>query len=212
MIKAVFFDLGGVLVRFERDLVIRRVARRLKQPVDQVAKYMWWDKVGHRLERGRITERGLYRLFRVKLGFSGTFAEFRTLWCDHFRENRPVVALMESIAKRMPTFLLSNTSAFHYDFITERFDFHESLHGEVLSYKLDARKPGPRIYREALKLAGVKASEAVFIDDLPENVAGARQMGLKALRYTTKRLKARLKAIGVLCPRLKRAALPSGGP
>lgn len=199
MIKAVFFDLGNVLVRFDHDLIIKRVARRLKRPAAQVEKYMWWDKVGHRLERGRLTEHGLHRLFREKLGFTGDFAEFRTLWCDHFRENRSVVALMKSLARRMPTFLLSNTSAFHYDFIRERFDFHKSLHGEILSYKLDARKPGPRIYREALKLAGVKASEAFFIDDLPKNVAGARKVGLKALRYTTTpRLKARLKAFGLL--------------
>jgi HAD superfamily hydrolase (TIGR01509 family) len=46
------------------------------------------------------------------------------------------------------------------------------------------RKPNPAIYLHALELLGVDdPSTAVFIDDAPGNVEGARKAGLHALLF-----------------------------
>jgi putative hydrolase of the HAD superfamily len=44
------------------------------------------------------------------------------------------------------------------------------------------RKPDPRIYERALeRLGGIAPERAVFIDDAPGNVAGARALGMQAV-------------------------------
>ncbi|MGN6609918.1 MAG: HAD-IA family hydrolase [Jatrophihabitans sp.] len=44
-------------------------------------------------------------------------------------------------------------------------------------------KPDPRAYREVLAALRVEAREAVFLDDLPRNVRGARAVGMTAIWF-----------------------------
>lgn len=43
-----------------------------------------------------------------------------------------------------------------------------------------ARKPHPEVFERVLERYGVAASDAFFADDLPENIAGARSLGITA--------------------------------
>jgi len=46
------------------------------------------------------------------------------------------------------------------------------------------RKPAPPIFKIMLEKMGVKANNALFIDDMPTNVEGAKSAGLHAIQYT----------------------------
>jgi putative hydrolase of the HAD superfamily len=55
----------------------------------------------------------------------------------------------------------------------------------VDSSEVGMRKPNPAIYHHALEaLGGVPPQEAVFLDDSPGNVDGARRVGLHAIHVT----------------------------
>ena len=47
-------------------------------------------------------------------------------------------------------------------------------------------KPDPRIFQLALQRFGIKAEETVFIDDNPNNVAGANALGIKGILFEGK--------------------------
>jgi FMN phosphatase YigB (HAD superfamily) len=49
-------------------------------------------------------------------------------------------------------------------------------------------KPDERIFREALQLVRSQPGECIFVDDLPENVAAAEQVGIKAHRLRSPNL------------------------
>ncbi|MHB8094616.1 MAG: HAD-IA family hydrolase, partial [Candidatus Aminicenantales bacterium] len=53
----------------------------------------------------------------------------------------------------------------------------------ILSFELGIAKPEPGIYREALRRAGCRAGECVFIDDIPENVEAAVKLGIAGIVY-----------------------------
>jgi putative hydrolase of the HAD superfamily len=107
--------------------------------------------------------------------------------------------LLKKVSRRLPTYLLSNTHALHYDFIKSRYAFTKYVRGAALSHELGMRKPEPRIFKAALKMAGVRPAQALFIDDLEPNVAAARRVGLQAIRYCgPEDLAHRLKTLGVL--------------
>ncbi len=69
----------------------------------------------------------------------------------------------------------------------------------TLSYEVKAMKPAEGIYRDSLEKIGLRPQECVFIDDLEENVAGARKVNLHAIRYTGyERLVSSLADLGVV--------------
>jgi glucose-1-phosphatase len=197
--RAVFFDIGNVLLRFSAAKVVRDVAWRMRRSPVKVARYLWGSDLGRRVELGEIGGRELHEEFRAKLDWDGSWAEFKRLWCDHFEADRGSTALLKKVSASTPTYLLSNTNALHYDFIKENYAFASQVKGAILSHEVRLRKPDPAIYRAALALSGTAPEETVFVDDLKENVAGAAKVGLIAIRYRgADDLKRRFAALGLV--------------
>jgi putative hydrolase of the HAD superfamily len=197
-VKAVFFDIGNVLLRFSSRQVIARVACAVKRHPLKLARYLWSSDIGERIERGEVDGEQLYAIFQKELGYKGTFAQFRMLWCDHFTLDRGSYALLKRTIKQVPTYLLSNTNALHIDFIKERYEFPGLVRGAILSHEVGLRKPDPAIYRKALALSGTSPEETVFVDDLKPNVDAAAKLGMIAIRFKdAESLRARFDALGL---------------
>lgn len=197
-IKAVFFDIGNVLLRFSNKRILRKFAWAVGRHPVKVARHIWKGRIVDRIERGEVTGEEIHALFATELGYKGDFEDFRTLWCDHFTLDRGSFAVLKKLSGRMPTYLLSNTNALHIEHIKERYTFPSIVKGAILSHEVRLRKPQLEIYQAALKMSGTAPEETVFIDDLEENCEGARKAGLHAIRYRGARdLKKKLAALGL---------------
>ncbi|MEQ1918163.1 MAG: HAD family phosphatase [Elusimicrobiota bacterium] len=197
-IKAVFFDIGNVLLRFSNKRILRKFAWAVGRHPVKVARHIWKGRLVDRIERGELTGAEIHDLFVSELGYTGDFLKFKTLWCDHFTLDRGSYAILKSLEGRVPTYLLSNTNALHIEHIRARYAFPALVKGAILSHELKLRKPQREIYEAALKMSGTLPEETVFIDDLEENCEGARKAGLHAIRYRgAKDLKKRLSALGL---------------
>jgi len=53
----------------------------------------------------------------------------------------------------------------------------------VISAEVGEIKPSAKIYDVALKQAKVRASEAVFVDDMPANIEGSEKAGMKGILF-----------------------------
>ncbi len=182
-VRAVFFDIGNVLLRFSSKKVLARVAYETRCHPLKLARYLWASDIGERIERGEVDGDALYGIFQKELGYKGSFAQFRLLWCDHFSLDRGSYAVLKRTTKRVPTYLLSNTNALHIDFIKERYEFPSLVRGAILSHEVGLRKPDPAIYRKALEMSGTAPEETVFVDDLKPNVDAAADLGMIAIRF-----------------------------
>lgn len=197
-IKAVFFDIGNVLLRFSNKRIIRKIAWAVGRHPIKVARHIWKGRIVDRIERGEVTGEEIHALFVSELGYTGDFARFKILWCDHFTLDRGSFAVLKSLSNKLPTYLLSNTNALHIEHIRERYAFPSIVKGAILSHELNLRKPQREIYEAALKMSGTAPEETIFIDDLEENCEGARKAGLHAIRYRgSKDLRKRLEALGL---------------
>jgi putative hydrolase of the HAD superfamily len=56
-----------------------------------------------------------------------------------------------------------------------------------MTFSCDVRmvKPKPAIYEHCLHALGVAGSEALFLDDRPENIAAAQRLGIHSILFTT---------------------------
>ncbi len=188
-IKAVFFDLGKVLLLFNHENIVERLLSKTDADVDTrnaLFAFLFDAESGlcNLYDEGLISSQDFYREIDSRFPLNASYVEFTGLWNDIFTENRDVSALMGEVRKKRPVYLLSNVNELHWEFCREKFGCLRRMDGWALSYKIKSKKPKAAIYRAALEMAGAGPGESVFIDDLAENTEAAEENGIKGITFT----------------------------
>jgi putative hydrolase of the HAD superfamily len=79
--------------------------------------------------------------------------------------------------------LLSNNTLDLYDALAA-FELDQLFDAVVISAEIGLMKPDPAAYQAVLERLGVAPQQAIFVDDFPANVDGARAVGMEAVRFT----------------------------
>lgn len=196
MIKAVIFDLGGVLIDFPLPKMIEFCARSLgitERELVREARLL--RKV---FQEGRMSEQELWETVCAKTGAVKPVSP--SLWeeafCLAYREKEDVFSIVDALkARDYKIGLLSNTEVPAIRCLDSgRYDFDALVYSclEGLS------KPGPDIYLLALARLGVAPGEAVFIDDQMENIEASRNLGIHSILFRDSgQLREELRYLGV---------------
>lgn len=184
MLRAVFVDFGGVLMRTEDQGPRLRLAERLGLPPEHLEKLVFGSKSSMRASTGEITEAAHWQWVTDTLGISRQ--ETEKLAADFFSGDRLDVVLIEFLRSLRPQRrigLISNAWSGLRDYIT-RSDFADVFDGLVISAEVGMVKPDPHIYRLALEKLNVAPEESLFLDDMPANVQAALSIGMQAVQFT----------------------------
>jgi putative hydrolase of the HAD superfamily len=138
-------------------------------------------------EMGRLCSREFQRAICRKLKMDIEYPDFAQMWNDIFSENKQVSELIRALSKNYRLFLLSNTNELHFDFARKNFPLLDEFEEYILSYCLGCTKPDPRIFQEAIRRAGCKPGEIVYIDDIAEYVAAAESLGIQGIHFHSSR-------------------------
>ncbi|MBI1352853.1 MAG: HAD-IA family hydrolase [Acidobacteria bacterium] len=200
MIHTVLFDLGNVLVPLDFDRAYRAASRRTGLSEREVAHLLHDSGLSGPYERGEMTSREFHRRMDSLLGLGYAYEPFRHLWCDMFRPEALVdEALLDELDPQVRIAILSNTNELHWEWIRERYPVVRRFEKAVLSYEVGALKPDPAIYAATLEAVGARPEECFFTDDKPENVEGARAVGIQAETFVgVEPLREQLAALGLL--------------
>ena len=187
-IQNILFDIGQVLVHLDYEQALARLPAFCDMTSLGAGKrffaLMAQDPMIAEYERGRITSEAYFRHFAEKTGFSGTFDQFVAIWHDIFRENTPMIHFGHELARTYDIYFLSNTGEIHFPYLYEAFPALKFCKGDALSCELGVLKPEKAYYEKALAKFGLRPESCLFIDDLPENVAGAERCGIRSILYT----------------------------
>jgi len=184
MISTIISDLGKVVLWFDNTIFYRKMTEHCDKSVDEMRAIIHGHfEIIELFDAGALTPRQFYERAVALLGVRIGYDEFVAAFVDVFSRNQPVIDLFRRIKGRHKLILLSNTDPLRFGFVREHFPDIFFFDDYVLSYEVRALKPGPEIYREALKRAGVPPASCVFVDDLEENIAGAAALGLKTVFY-----------------------------
>ena len=185
-IQFIYFDLGKVLVHFERDQMFDQVAALAGLERATVAAAFFGDGLHNDFESGRISPDEYLDGFcrRIDRTLDGT-AFFRAA-TEFFCLNTSILPVISGLRQtRQRIGILSNTAITHWEYCRDRWRMLDTCFDiKVLSYEFGAMKPDGSIYRHAADRAGVAPEEVFFTDDLPENVEGALAAGLDAVPFT----------------------------
>ena len=99
--------------------------------------------------------------------------------------NTPMLEWASALQKAsVKTAILSNMGDVNLAYMRQHFDWLAGFTWLTWSCELLTAKPDPAIYRHTLEKLGVAAHEALFIDDLPANIAAARALGIDGIQFT----------------------------
>ncbi len=186
MIKAVLFDLGNVLVPVDFRRCREALAEVCPHSPQDVQRIMGTSGLPRRYEQGEVTSEEFFETTCRLLDMQVTYEKFCAVWGEILSPD-PLVpeSLLESLAVSRRLVLLSNTNAMHFGQAEARYPMLRHFHEFVLSFRVGAMKPDPRIYQHAIAAAGCPPSECFFVDDLADNVDAARRAGIDAAVFTS---------------------------
>ncbi|HTP80291.1 MAG TPA: HAD-IA family hydrolase [Bacteroidota bacterium] len=194
----VLFDLGNVLVQYRPQsfweclgLGAAELRNPLLSAVSSATAYF---------EMGQIsTDEYFDLLVRV---FGGKFRRQKIVDAAASVLTTPVDGmdrLVRRIAKRAEIALVSNTNQFHYAYCVREVPAMAQFSKQYLSFRMGVMKPSAEFYQHVLRDQRRRASTMMFVDDVEENVAGARSAGMRGIIFTgAGELEANLRKTGLV--------------
>ncbi len=195
-ITNLLFDLGEVLIPIDFEATLS-----LLKPhgISQHSGYAILQREAtffHDYQTGKMGDdafrKGLCQIIGKQLNDS----EIDSVWCamlGTFPQEK--VTLLQELAQSYHIYLFSNTNAIHVKQIEQHFSNHYGFSIKKLfkkvyySHEIQRAKPDPEAFRYVLEDAGIMAEETCFFDDLPENIAGAKSIGLHTQLITNREIK-----------------------
>jgi len=184
-IRAVIFDLGGVVVgsplhaiaAYERELGLERHA------VNRVVVTTGHGGAWSQLERGELGLEEFYPAFEADCTAAGFTIDAREMMRRIALATEPRPVMLEAISRLRAAGL--RVAALTNNWIAEEegtgvlapyFDVF------VESAVVGMRKPDPRIFEHACELLGVLPPETAFLDDIGLNLKAARELGMTTIK------------------------------
>ena len=186
--KAVAFDLGNVIFRFDYRKAMQALGGRLSRADDDVLYEHYFGGMGEAHEKGSLDAERYFERFCAFSGLSGmALADFKDIWAGIFALDAQTHGLLRELrAAGVPLYLISNICDIHWDYL---FGAHPEVFalfdGLVLSYKVGSVKPERRIYEELSRVAGVRPQEIVYFDDRLDLIFASKLLGFDAHAFTT---------------------------
>jgi len=183
MIKAVFFDLGGVIIRTEFQAPRQHLAERLGMEYEDLVKLVFDSPSSIKASHGEISDKEHWAEVTKRLRRPP--AETEMIREEFFAGDvvdLEIVEFLRSLRPRIYVGLISNSWPDLRDYIA-RQKFDDAFEHMVISGEVGVMKPEARIYQIALEQAGVSPSEAVFIDDVYENIEGCEKVGIQGIHF-----------------------------
>lgn len=203
---ALIFDFGNVVAHFDyrKACAVLGAPRGLSgEALLERVRASGFSPLALRYESGQISAEEFSTGLGSLAGLEFPHAAFAAAWADIFWPNEPMALLIADLkAQGYPLVLGSNTNDLHAAQFRRQFAATLAHFDRlVLSYELGHVKPSAEFFHACVAAAGTPSKACVFIDDLPENVAGARAAGLVGLLYRdVPTLIHELRALGVEVP------------
>lgn len=177
MFRAVIFDFGGVIVRERYNSEITTQLQWLGE--NDAQRY---QQIEAEAARGHVDRDILFKTYKelFKLDFLVDLdVDTPRAYAD---PNLRIIDLVKILKSKYKVGILSNNFAFWAKILKEQ-DYFKLFDASVISCDVGMLKPESEIYHLIAGRLEVEPRDCVFIDDLAQNVEGARKTGMTAVLF-----------------------------
>ncbi len=177
-IRAVYFDLGGVLVRTEDRTPRTQLAQSVGLGYRGLEAVVFGSETASQASVGAISEEAHWQSVLQSLHLPESEKErvYETFFGGDVID-RPLLDFVNALRPRLKTGLISNAwDGLRAWACSEGID--NAFDSLTISAEVGFAKPDPQIYEYALQALGVRPEETIFFDDMPANIQGANALGM----------------------------------
>lgn len=187
MTRALILDFGQVLVRPQPAAIVSDMAALAGFGLDEFHRRYWQHRPGY--DRGepapqywrRVLEGSAITVPALDQTIGALIEADARSWTDYREELWTLTRQFRARGGR--TAFLSNGVPEMMARVRGERRLDDYFDVVLVSYEVGFTKPDPRIYELCLSRLGVPASAALFVDDRPENVDGARRVGIATVHF-----------------------------
>lgn len=184
-ILAVYFDLGGVIVRTDDKGPRTELAESLGLDYEGIDQVFFGSESAQQASIGAISREEHWRSVVRALNLpESKIPVFVEAFFAGDRTDQTLVSFLRSLRPTCKVGLISNAfSGLREWVIDQKLD--DAFDDMTISAEAGVAKPDARIYRQALDKLNVRAEEAIFVDDMPANIEAANMLGMHAILFQT---------------------------
>lgn len=182
MIKAIVFDVGGVIVGDLSQELIPYLSRKHKKQFGRLKAK--WRIIEHAYRLGRMTENEFWKRFIASCGIDENPAELK-LFTRKFnnKQVKGTLDVAKELKKNYKLAILSNHTKEWIDYIIKKHKLRALFNPIVVSSDAGCAKPDPKIYEILLKKLKLKSRECLFIDNREANDVTADNLGFNCIIF-----------------------------
>ncbi len=183
-IEVLIFDLGGVVMNVDFEQAFDIWSRHSGIAAPLLRSRFIADAAYEQHERGELTTDAYFESLRASLGVALSDAQLADGWNAVLgHEISGMRNLLLQASEHRPLYLFSNTNRIHQVLWTQKLAATLSLFRKCfVSCELGLRKPDAQAFGAVAAAIGVPPQRILFFDDLADNVAGARRIGMHAVQ------------------------------
>lgn len=184
-LQAVFWDLGGVLLRTE-DLSHRELwGERLGMGPWDLERLVFGTNASKLASLGRAGVDDIWDEVQQKLGLDAEqMAELRIDFFAGDQLDQGLISFLRELKQnRVAVGLISNAWPGTRQWLETTAGICDIFGHMVISSEIGMAKPDPRIYRLALEGLGANPEQSVFVDDFVENIEAAKAVGMLGVHF-----------------------------
>ena len=184
-IKALIFDIGGVIIFYDNMIAARKISKLINVPVKKIFNILDnpKSKFTNSYEFGSLPS-VYWSIMAKELGVKRiSTKKFAKSWTSIFWPNKELIFLVKKLKKNYKVGLISNMGKLHEKYLSQKYKLRDFFPVRVFSYKVKSRKPSSKIFRVILKKLKAKPEEVIFVDDRNENIKPAKKLGMKTVLF-----------------------------
>jgi len=189
-IKAVLFDLGGVIIDVNYQKTIDAFSDLGVQNAADLYNQFDQSSLFDSFETGKVSSDYFIDQLSALVHHSIHREQIVDAWNAMIGEY-PLekLNLIQEISSKIPCYMLSNTNEIHLEKAMNALQKTPYSNLELLfkkcyfSHLIGKRKPEPDTFSWVASQLGILAEDILFIDDSPQHVEGAQKAGMQTIFY-----------------------------
>ena len=192
MIKTIFFDFGGVIIKppnlWWRKWLKKRLSIDEHPEILEMLENPYEAQLVKDICLGAVSEDYLWILMAERLKINpARLKKFRLKLFSKRQLNNQVIKSLAELSKTHQTAILSNAGDRSRELMEETYGLNRYVREIIISAEEGVIKPDHRIFEIALDRMKADPDTSLLLDDYYENVISAREFGMHAVHFQNTR-------------------------
>ena len=186
MIKALVFDIGGVLLRTDDRTARTELDHKYNLPPGGSDQLVFDNPKSKLSFIGQADSSEIWQYVADSLSLTDeALIEFEERFWSGDSVDDALIQFIQTCRASYTTALLSNAWVDARQTFAEKYGLMEgeTVDHVLISAEIGLAKPDPKIYRVLAETINTPFEEILFVDDFIENIKGAEDLGINTIHY-----------------------------